>query len=69
MHVQGQVGVLVHVTFVLPYTLSGSQVPQLDLWKAQGAIRKSLAGTLANVGAEAREDKVVSKHLSRLGKS
>lgn len=31
VHVQGQVGVLVHMAFVLPYTLSGPQVPQLDL--------------------------------------
>lgn len=31
VHVQGQEGVLVHVTFVLLYTLSGPQVPQLDL--------------------------------------
>lgn len=39
VHMQGQVGVLVHVTFVLPYTLSGPQVPQLDLWEeAQRAI-------------------------------
>lgn len=39
VHVQGQVRVLVHVTFVLPYTLSGPQVPQLDLWEeAQSAI-------------------------------
>lgn len=30
VHVQGQVGILVHVPFVLPYTLIVPQVPQLD---------------------------------------
>lgn len=45
VHVQGQVGILVHVPFVLPYTLIVPQVPQLDLWEeAQGAMREGLAG-------------------------
>lgn len=49
MHVQGQVGILIHVTFVLPQTLSGPQVPQLDLWEeAQGAVTGSPAGTHMN---------------------
>lgn len=47
VHVQGQVGVLVHMTFILPYTLRGPQVPQLDLWEeAQRAIKEGPAGTL-----------------------
>ena len=33
VHVQGQVGILVHVPFVLPDALGGPQVPQLDLWE------------------------------------
>ena len=33
VHVQGQVGILVHVPFVLPDALCGPQVPQLDLWE------------------------------------
>lgn len=49
MHVQGQEGIFVHVTFVLLYTLGGPQVPQLDLWKeTQGAIKEGPAGTLVN---------------------
>lgn len=50
VHVQRQVGVLVHVTFVLPYTLSGPQVPQLDLREeAQRATKEGPAGTLVNL--------------------
>lgn len=49
MHVQGQEGILVHMTFILLYTLSGPQVPQLDLWEeTQGAIKEGPAGTLVN---------------------
>ena len=33
VHVQGQVGILVHVPFILPDALGGPQVPQLDLWE------------------------------------
>lgn len=68
MHVQGQEGVLVHVTFVLPYTLSGPQVPQLDLREeAQGTVKEGPAGTLVNPRNEGGQ--VVSKYLFRLEKS
>lgn len=65
MHVQGQVGILVHVPFVLPNTLSGPQVPQLDLWEeAQGVVREGPTGTLVKPRHEAREGEVVSKTSS-----
>lgn len=70
MHVQGQEGVLVHVTFVLPDTLSGPQVPQLDLWEeAQEATEEGPAGTVANPRHGSQGGGVVSKDLFGLGKS
>lgn len=67
MHVQGQVGILVDVPFVLPNTLSGPQVPQLDLWEeAQGTVREGPTGTLVKPRHEAREGEVVSKDLFKL---
>lgn len=68
MHVQGQAGVLVHVTFVLRYTLRGPQVPQLDLREeARGTAKEGPAGTLVNPRNEGGQ--VLSKHLFLLEKS